>query len=198
MYSNEILNRFKKPEYAGGLRGANGTGKAGNEDCGDIVKIYILVDEEGIITNAKGEKINFKNTYIFATSNIKGNKKIGFMDSKLTYNHAFSKEFIARFNTIVEYKDITIDDINNYLKQHNHLFFWHHQPKKNKIPHIEINIIYLNLVLLIPNIYCIFYSQISILSKKIHKKRQARCLKKREATSLLQPLILLNYIYYYI
>lgn len=53
MYSNEILNRFKKPEYPGGLRGANGTGKAGNEDCGDIVKIYILVDEEGIITNAK-------------------------------------------------------------------------------------------------------------------------------------------------
>lgn len=53
MYSNRILERFKNPKYAGGLRGANGTGKAGNQDCGDIVKIYILVDEEGIITNAK-------------------------------------------------------------------------------------------------------------------------------------------------
>lgn len=53
MYSNRILERFKNPKYAGGLRGANGTGKAGNQDCGDIVKIYISVDEEGIITNAK-------------------------------------------------------------------------------------------------------------------------------------------------
>ena len=84
-----------------------------------VLNLFLQILDEGIITNAKGEKINFKNTYIFATSNIKGNKKIGFMDSKLTYNHAFSKEFIARFNTIVEYKDITIDDINNYLKQHN-------------------------------------------------------------------------------
>ena len=53
MYSNRILERFKNPKFAGGLRGANGTGKAGNEDCGDLVKIYILVDEDGIITNAK-------------------------------------------------------------------------------------------------------------------------------------------------
>lgn len=53
MYSSRILERFKNPKFAGGLRGANGTGKAGNEDCGDLVKIYILVDEDGIITNAK-------------------------------------------------------------------------------------------------------------------------------------------------
>ncbi len=53
MYSSRILERFKNPKFAGGLRGAKGTGKAGNEDCGDLVKIYILVDEDGIITNAK-------------------------------------------------------------------------------------------------------------------------------------------------
>ncbi len=53
MYSNEVLERFKSPKYAGGLRGANGTGKAGNKDCGDLVKLYILVNEDGIITSAK-------------------------------------------------------------------------------------------------------------------------------------------------
>ena len=55
MYSNSILERFKNPEYAGGLRGANGVGKAGSDECGDIVKIYISVDDEGIITSAKLE-----------------------------------------------------------------------------------------------------------------------------------------------
>ncbi len=54
MYSNRILNRFKSPEYAGGLRGANGTGRAGNETS-DLIKIYILVNDEGVI-----ERVNFK------------------------------------------------------------------------------------------------------------------------------------------
>ncbi len=53
MYSNEILERFKNPENVGGLRGANGTGKAGDLDCGEIVKIYILVDENEVIKTAR-------------------------------------------------------------------------------------------------------------------------------------------------
>lgn len=53
MYSKEILERFKSPKFAGGLRGANGTGKSGDDKCGDIIKIYILVDEDGVIDSAK-------------------------------------------------------------------------------------------------------------------------------------------------
>ncbi len=53
MYNGLILERFQNPRFAGGLRGANGTGKVGNDECGDVVKIYILVDDAGIITNAK-------------------------------------------------------------------------------------------------------------------------------------------------
>ena len=52
MYSKEILERFKNPENVGGLRGANGTGKAGDLECGEIVKIYLLV-EDGIVKTAK-------------------------------------------------------------------------------------------------------------------------------------------------
>jgi len=52
MYTNRILNRFKSPEYAGGLRGANGTGKAGSEE-NELIKIYILVNEDGVIENVK-------------------------------------------------------------------------------------------------------------------------------------------------
>ena len=53
MYSNEVLNRFKNPKFAGALRGANAIGKAGSDACGDIVKIYLLVDEDGVISLAK-------------------------------------------------------------------------------------------------------------------------------------------------
>lgn len=52
MYNKRILQRFASPEYAGGLRGANGTGKAEHEG-GEQIKIYILVDEEGVIETVK-------------------------------------------------------------------------------------------------------------------------------------------------
>lgn len=84
-----------------------------------VLNLFLQILDEGIITNAKGEPINFKNTFIFATSNIKGTKKIGFMETKINYNQDFSKELLARFSDIIEYKDITIDDINTYLKMHN-------------------------------------------------------------------------------
>ncbi len=53
MYSEKIIERFVNPKYAGGLRGANGTGKCDNEDCGDQVKLYISVNDDNVITDAK-------------------------------------------------------------------------------------------------------------------------------------------------
>ena len=84
-----------------------------------VLNLFLQILDEGIITNAKGETINFKNTYIFATSNVKGYKKIGFMESNSNYNHEFSKELIARFKEIIEFNDITLDNILYYLKLKN-------------------------------------------------------------------------------
>ena len=84
-----------------------------------VLNLFLQILDEGIITNAKGEQINFKNTFIFATSNVKGNKKIGFMESQNNYNQEFSKELIARFSDIIEYKNITIADILEYLEKNN-------------------------------------------------------------------------------
>ena len=81
-----------------------------------VLNLFLQILDEGIITNAKGEQINFKNALIFATSNVKGNKKIGFMENKINYSDDFSKELIARFTEIIEYKDITLEDINKYLE----------------------------------------------------------------------------------
>jgi len=53
MFNQKIMQKFANPRYAGGLRGANGTGKSGNEECGDVVKIYLLITDEGVIKEAK-------------------------------------------------------------------------------------------------------------------------------------------------
>lgn len=53
MFNERILNRFTNPKYAGGLRGANGTGRSEDPARGDIIKIYISVNDENVITDAK-------------------------------------------------------------------------------------------------------------------------------------------------
>lgn len=53
MYSAKTLERFKNPKFAGGLRGANATGRAEDEISKDLIKIYLVIDENGIIDNAK-------------------------------------------------------------------------------------------------------------------------------------------------
>lgn len=53
MYNKTVLERFKNPKNAGGLRGANGIGKVGNAACGDIMKMYLLINDEGIIEDAR-------------------------------------------------------------------------------------------------------------------------------------------------
>ena len=84
-----------------------------------VINLFLQILDEGYVTNSKGEKINFKNTFIFATSNVKGIKKIGFMNSKSNYNNDFSKEFIARFSDIIEFNDINEDMINSYIIKQN-------------------------------------------------------------------------------
>lgn len=84
-----------------------------------VINLFLQILDEGFVTNAKGEKIDFKNTMIFMTSNVKGTKKIGFMKNDNNYNNDFSKEFIARFTDIIEYNDITDDMLDIYLKKNN-------------------------------------------------------------------------------
>ena len=59
MFNERIMKRFTNPKYAGGLRGANGTGKSGDSQFGDLIKIYISVNEDNAtlstnIVNLKG------------------------------------------------------------------------------------------------------------------------------------------------
>jgi len=52
-YTKEVIKRFTNPKNFGKIKGAQGTGKVGNSRCGDIMKLYLKVDEKGIIQDVK-------------------------------------------------------------------------------------------------------------------------------------------------
>lgn len=46
MYNQKVINRFQNPKNAGALKGANATGQVGNQACGDIMKVYLKINDE--------------------------------------------------------------------------------------------------------------------------------------------------------
>ncbi len=49
MYSQKLLDIFYNPTNYGVIKGANGVGKVVDDTCGEIVKIYISVENEKVI-----------------------------------------------------------------------------------------------------------------------------------------------------
>ena len=52
MYSDKVMDHFKNPRNVGEIENANGVGEVGNPVCGDIMNIYLKI-ENNIITDAK-------------------------------------------------------------------------------------------------------------------------------------------------
>ena len=46
MYSEKVMDHFQNPRNVGEIENASGIGTVGNPKCGDIMRMYILVDEE--------------------------------------------------------------------------------------------------------------------------------------------------------
>ena len=51
-YSDKVMDHFMNPRNVGKIEDADGVGEVGNAKCGDIMKIYIKVND-GIITDVK-------------------------------------------------------------------------------------------------------------------------------------------------
>ena len=49
MYSEKIMERFLNPTYAGRIKNADANGSARNEKCGDVLKIFIAVEDDKIV-----------------------------------------------------------------------------------------------------------------------------------------------------
>ena len=52
LYSEKVMDHFMNPKNVGKIEDADGVGEVGNAKCGDIMKIYIKVDND-IITDVK-------------------------------------------------------------------------------------------------------------------------------------------------
>lgn len=52
LYSEKVMDHFQNPRNLGKMENADGVGEVGNAKCGDIMKMYIKVDD-GIITDVK-------------------------------------------------------------------------------------------------------------------------------------------------
>jgi nitrogen fixation NifU-like protein len=49
MYSEKVMDHFTNPRNVGEMPEANGIGVEGNPVCGDVMKIYIKVNEDKIV-----------------------------------------------------------------------------------------------------------------------------------------------------
>ncbi|MDR0943090.1 MAG: Fe-S cluster assembly scaffold protein NifU [Ruminococcus sp.] len=52
LYSEKVMEHFASPHNVGELENADGIGEVGNAKCGDIMKMYLKIDNN-VITDAK-------------------------------------------------------------------------------------------------------------------------------------------------
>ena len=52
LYSAKVMDHFQNPRNVGKMDDADGIGEVGNAKCGDIMRMYIKV-EDGVITDCK-------------------------------------------------------------------------------------------------------------------------------------------------
>lgn len=55
MYTEKVLDHFEHPRNVGALDDANGVSMVGNAKCGDIMQMFLKVNDDGII-----EDVGFK------------------------------------------------------------------------------------------------------------------------------------------
>ncbi len=53
MYSEKVMDHFMNPRNMGEIEDADGVGTVGNAKCGDIMRIFLKVNDEGIIEDVK-------------------------------------------------------------------------------------------------------------------------------------------------
>lgn len=49
LYSEKVMDHFRNPRNAGAIENADGVGEVGNARCGDIMKIYLKIDNDTIV-----------------------------------------------------------------------------------------------------------------------------------------------------
>lgn len=53
MYSEKVMDHFTNPRNVGEIENASGVGTVGNAKCGDIMRMYLDIDENQVIQDVK-------------------------------------------------------------------------------------------------------------------------------------------------
>ena len=59
MYTEKVMDHFMHPRNVGEIEDASGVGTVGNAKCGDIMRIYLDIDENQIVRDAKFKTFGF-------------------------------------------------------------------------------------------------------------------------------------------
>ncbi|MCR4925287.1 MAG: Fe-S cluster assembly scaffold protein NifU [Clostridiales bacterium] len=76
LYSEKVMSHFRNPRNVGIIEDADGVGEVGNAKCGDIMKIYLKIDND-TVTDVKFETFGCASAIAsssMATEMIKGKK----------------------------------------------------------------------------------------------------------------------------
>ena len=74
-YSEKVMEHFAHPHNVGVIEDANGVGEVGNAKCGDIMKMYLKINDDEIIEDVKFQTFGCASaiaTSSIATDMIKG------------------------------------------------------------------------------------------------------------------------------
>lgn len=53
MYSEKVMDHFNHPRNVGEIENPSGVGTVGNAKCGDIMRMYLNIDADGVVQEAK-------------------------------------------------------------------------------------------------------------------------------------------------
>lgn len=68
MYNERVIEEFRNPKNVGELKEANAVGQVGNATCGDIMKIFMVIDDNDVIQDCSFQ--TFGCTAAIATSSV--------------------------------------------------------------------------------------------------------------------------------
>ena len=84
MYSEKVMDHFEHPRNVGEIENASGVGTVGNAKCGDIMRIYLDIDDNQIIRDVKFKTFGCGAavaTSSMATEMVKGNTNKAVMEA---------------------------------------------------------------------------------------------------------------------
>ena len=87
---------------------------------GEVMKLFLQVLDEGVLTDSRGRKVRFDNVFLFMTTNLGySNDSIGFTESKnnIDIEEFLGVEFVNRIGKIYYFNDISSDVIHKIVEK---------------------------------------------------------------------------------